>query len=202
MVCHKLNAFLRGFKTNSPMVPFFIDVLDGIVRDLLERIIHKDMLLITTNLYQLVQINPSAKNLRKSTADIDIDYAGNIKVEESNLNLNDPKVLAFIKEAGNFVAALLSHLEKSPFKYALFRSAASLNPLNMPNKAKRSFCSNHFSILLQRLVKANKIANQSAERAKAQYSSFFDVVDSNSTAFKDFSKQNDRLDSFFTGFIG
>ena len=126
------------------MVPFFADVLGGIVRDLMERIILKD----------------------------------------SNLNPNDPKVLAFKKEAGNFLAALLSHLEKSPLKYALVRSAASLNPLNMANKSKRSFCINHFSILLQRLVKVNKISSQSAERAKAQYSSFFDVVDSNVTAFK------------------
>ena len=37
--------------------------------------------------------------------------------------------------------------------------------------------------MLQRLVKANKIPSQSAERAKAQYSSFFYVADSNVTAF-------------------
>ena len=72
----------------------------------------------------------------------------------------------------------------------------------MANKAKRSFCINHFSILLQSLVKANKISSQSAERVKEQYSSFFDVVDSNVTAFKDFNKENDRLDSFFADFIG
>ena len=71
----------------------------------------------------------------------------------------------------------------------------------MANKTKRSFCINHFSILLQRLAKANKISSQSVERVKAQYSSFFDV-NSNVTAFKDFNKENDRLDSFFANFIG
>ena len=200
MVSHNLNAFLRGFQTNSPMVPFFADVLGGIVRDLLERIILKDMLRKATNLYQLIQTYPSDKNIKKSAADIDIGFAASIKVKESDLNPNpnDPKVLAFKKEAGNFLVVLLSHLlEKSPLKYALVRSAASLNPLNMANKAKRSFCINHFSILLQTLVKANKISCQSAERAKAQYSSFFDVVDS-----KVFNKENDRLDSFFADFIG
>ena len=40
----------------------------------------------------------------------------------------------------------------------------------MANKAKRSSCINSFSILLQRLVKGNKVLKQSAERAKAQYS--------------------------------
>ena len=63
----------------------------------------------------------------------------------------------------------------------------------MANKAKRSFCINHFSIVLQRLDKANKTSSQSAERVKAQYSSLFDVVDTNVTAFKDFNKENDHF---------
>ena len=175
---------------------FFADVPGGIVRDLLERIILKDVLHEATKLYQLVQIDPSDKNTRKSVADIDIGFAANIKVKD-NLNPNDSKVLAFKKAAENFLAALLSHLlKKSPLKYALVRSSASFNPLNMANKAKRSFCINHFSILLQRLVKASKISSQSAERVKAQYSSFLDVVGSNVTVFKDFNMENDRLDSF------
>ena len=118
MVSHKFNAFLRGFQTDSPMVPFFADVLGRIVYDFLERIIFKDVLGKATNLYQLVQIDPSDKN-RKSASNIDIGFAANVKVEESNFNPSDLKVLAFKKEAGNFLAALLSHLlEKSPLKYA------------------------------------------------------------------------------------
>ena len=57
-------------------------------------------------------------------------------------------------------------------------------------------------MLLQRLVKGNKILSQSAKRAKAQYRSFFDVVDSDVTVFKDFNKENNRLDSVFVNFIG
>ena len=94
------------------------------------------------------------------------------------------------------------HWNRHLFEVLLVWSAASSNPLNMTNKAKRNFRINYFSILLQRLVKASKTSNQSAERVKAQYSSFFDAVDSNVTAFKDFNKENDRLDSFFADFIG
>ena len=32
MVSHKLNAFLQGFQTDSPMVPFFSDNPGGIVK--------------------------------------------------------------------------------------------------------------------------------------------------------------------------
>ena len=70
MVSHKLNAFLQGFQTDSPMVPFFANFLGGIVCDLLERIILKDVLRKATNLYQLIQIDPSDKNIRKAAVDI------------------------------------------------------------------------------------------------------------------------------------
>ena len=105
MISLKLNAFLRCFQTDSPTVPFFADVLGGILCDLLERIILKDVLREATNLYQLVQIYRSDKN-RTSAADIDVSFAANIKVEVSNLNSNDTKVLASKKEAENFLAAL------------------------------------------------------------------------------------------------
>ena len=61
IVSHKLNAVLQGFQTDSPMVPFFVDVLGGIVHDLLEGIILKNVLHKATNLYQLVQIDPQIK---------------------------------------------------------------------------------------------------------------------------------------------
>ena len=48
--------------------------------------------------------------MRKFAADIHIGFAASMKVEESNLNPNDPKVLAFKKETGNFLAALVLHL--------------------------------------------------------------------------------------------
>ena len=54
MVSFKLNAFLRGFQTYSLMVPFFADVRGGIVRDLLERIILKDVLRKATNSFQFI----------------------------------------------------------------------------------------------------------------------------------------------------
>ena len=63
----------------------------------------------------------------------------------------------------------------------------------MDNIAKRSFFIIHFSILLQKLVKASKISNQSLERAKAQYNSLFDVLESNVIQFKYSNKENDQL---------
>ena len=101
------------------MVPSFADVLDGILLDLLERIILKDVFRIPSNLYQLVQIDLSDKNIRKSATDIDTGFAARIKVEQSNVSPNDPKLLTFKKEAGKFLYTLLRLLEKSPLKYVI-----------------------------------------------------------------------------------
>ena len=42
MVSGKRNAFLRGFQTNKPMVPFTTDTLGDLVRDFFGRIIIKE----------------------------------------------------------------------------------------------------------------------------------------------------------------
>ena len=42
MVSGKRNAFLRGFQTNKPMVPFVTDTLGDLVRDFFGRIIIKE----------------------------------------------------------------------------------------------------------------------------------------------------------------
>ena len=66
MVSSKHTAFLRGFQTNKPMVPFIADTLRDLVCDFFGRIISKDVLKQKSNLYNLIQINPLDKRIRKN----------------------------------------------------------------------------------------------------------------------------------------
>ena len=77
MVSSKHTAFLRGFQTNKPMVPFIADTLGDLVSDFFGRIILKDVLKKKSNLYNLVQINPWDKNIRKNPKSVDIGLAEN-----------------------------------------------------------------------------------------------------------------------------
>ena len=72
MVSGKLNAFLRAFQTDSPMIPFLADTLGGVVRDFLSRIILKDVLTNATNIYKLVQLDPLNKDIRERPENTDI----------------------------------------------------------------------------------------------------------------------------------
>ena len=99
MVFSKVNAFLRGFQSNKPMTPFIGDSLGDLVRDFLRRIILKSVLKKKSNLYNLIQINPSDKNIRKNSESIDIGFAAKHNLEQIKLSLNSAKILEFNKQA-------------------------------------------------------------------------------------------------------
>ena len=88
MVSSKLNAFLRGFQTNKLMVPFIADTLGDLVLDFFGRIIVKDVLKKKSNLYNLIQINPLDKNIRKNPESVDIGFAAKHKLEQTKSSLN------------------------------------------------------------------------------------------------------------------
>ena len=126
MVYSKLNAFLRGFQTNKPMVTFKARY----PRAFFGRIILKDVLKKKSNLYNLIHINPLDKNFRKNPEGVNIRFAAKHKLEQIKSSLNSAKILEFKKQAGYFLAQLLHHcLEKSPLKYAVVRTALFLNPM-------------------------------------------------------------------------
>ena len=203
MVSEKLNVFLRGFQTDKPMVPFMATTLGDIIDDLLSRIILEDTLKKCDTLYQLLQLDIKDKNIRKPSTNVDIGFAARLKLDEANLSSTDHRVVAFKKEAGEFLAGLLTHLlEKSPLKFSIVRSAISINPIQMANDSKRSKCINNFSILLQKLVKYERLLPKSAELAKEQYRKLFEIVDINKNVFQNFDLKSDRLDRFFSDFIG
>ena len=180
MISNKLNAFLEGFQTDNPMIPFMVDVLGNIVKDFLSRIILKDVLRKASDIYKLIQLDLQDKDIRKRSEDVDVGFAVKLKLEQAGLNSSDTKVCKFKQQAGEFLAFLLAHLfEKSLLKQSIVRSAVSANPLHMANKEERNTCINHFSIILQKFVSAKRIIPKTAELAKEQYQKFFDIVDQN-----------------------
>ena len=104
MLSEKLNAFLRGFQTDKPMVPFMATILGNIVHDLLSRIIIKDVLKKCDTLYQQLQLDLTDINIRKPPKHIDIGFAARLKLDQANLSSTDQKVVTFKKEAGEFLA--------------------------------------------------------------------------------------------------
>ena len=203
MVSEKLNAFLKGFQTDKPMVPFLSAILRDIIKDLLSRFILKGVLKKCDPLYQLLQLDINNRNVRKSPADIDIGFASRLKLDQADLASTDYRVVAFKSEAGEFLAVLLPHLfDKSPLKFTIVRSVISVNLLQMANDSKRGKCVKSFSVLLQKLVNCNRLSTKSAELAKEKYKKLFEIVDINKSAFQNFDLKNDRLDQFYSDFIG
>lgn len=56
-IAAKLNVFLKGFQTDSPMVPFISDVLEAIIRDLMKRFVLKSQLEKAETPYKLIKLD-------------------------------------------------------------------------------------------------------------------------------------------------
>ena len=71
-VAIKLNAFLRGFQTNKPMMPFLYDVLKDIVGSLLQMFIKKETCDANDTLQKLLKLDLNDVNIRKTIPDVGV----------------------------------------------------------------------------------------------------------------------------------
>lgn len=199
MIAGKMNSFLRAFQTDSPMVPFMADTIGDLVKDFSSRIILKDVLKKKKSLYDLIQLDLLDKDIRKPSENVDVGFEANKMLEGVKSSTSK---LKFKKEAGDFLAHLLSHLvEKSPLKYAIIRHAVCFNPLYMGNHARRSSCENHIKVILQKMVSIGRISGKFAELVKKEYVKFFEVVDQNLQSFSGFDPSKERVDTFFSNLM-
>ena len=69
-IAGKLNTFLCRFQTDAPMVPFLVDSLEDIVRDLCSKFILDDIMEKVSSTRALLSLNVLNPNKQKATADI------------------------------------------------------------------------------------------------------------------------------------
>ena len=71
-IASKLNSFLLVFQTDKPMIPFFVEVLENLLRTLLAKFIKKDVLQTACSTLKLIEIDISDKKLRTSVGDLNL----------------------------------------------------------------------------------------------------------------------------------
>ena len=67
MIAGKMGSFLRGFQTNTPVIPFMADTIGDVVCDFLRRVVLKDVL---TKMFEFVHSNSTQsirQELKKTT---------------------------------------------------------------------------------------------------------------------------------------
>ena len=88
---------MRGFQTDAPMIPLMADAIGDLVRNFLRRIILKEVLKKCSSLYNLIQLNPLDKNIRKppeSQTEIRMSKIIHLKVRVQKRNLGIPSAPA------------------------------------------------------------------------------------------------------------
>ena len=152
MVYSKLNAFLRGFQTNKPMVTFKARY----PRAFFGRIILKDVLKKKSNLYNLIHINPLDKNIRKNPEGVNIRFAAKHKLEQIKSSLNSAKILEFKKQAGYRTTPPLSRKVTTQIRCCTycFMSQPNVNKKSCYRNPvyKKSSCESQMDIIPQKFL--------------------------------------------------
>ena len=69
-VAHMLSEFLRGFQTNSPMMPFLCGSLETIICHVMKMFINKDVLNEAVTAFQLIKIKFSETSNQLAIGDV------------------------------------------------------------------------------------------------------------------------------------
>ena len=202
-IASKLNSFLLVFQTDKPMIPFFVEVLENLLRTLLAKFIKKDVLQTACFTLKLIKIDKSDTKVQKSAGDLDLGFS--IKHDFKQLALQkratDQAVFMLKEEVISFLTKLCNHMiEKSPLTSLFARCLHCLSPAYMLEQPE--ICEKFFEKILEKLVSYKSILAKDTDAAKLEYSNFLKkIVKANKSDFVKFTKSSDQVHLFFGKYI-
>ena len=123
-VAEKLNSFLKRFQTDSPMVPFLADAIEGLVCGFCSKFILDEMMdKKAKRAVDLVKLDVTDKNLQKR--DMEFGYRLKHEIKLVKPKVTDTQIKEFEGNAVKFLTTMCHHmLQNSPLES--FRSMVSL----------------------------------------------------------------------------
>ena len=115
--------------------------------------------------------------------------------------LSERERMAFRMECKKgLVCATQKLLEKCPITYTMMRNLMCLDPRLMAGR--KDDCIAKFGRVLQKLSDLHQVRDADCDAIQQQFRSFVnEVVPANSTTFKDFNPDNERLDTFLAIYL-
>ena len=198
-VAGQLNTFLTKFQSNAPLVPFLADNIESILQRFMKYILLKKVVDDAASQYDLIEIDVKDTAKYKPITTVNLPTAAATLLCSGSFS--DAQKVS-VKKA--FIALMKKIIEKiqqrSPLKYLIVHSAASLSPSNMADQQKR--CLSCFSLLVNRLHKDKYLSGLESDAAKEQYETFIDSdVKQDLNQFRKFDINKTRLDEFLGAFM-
>ena len=206
-VARQFDQFLVRYQTDKPMVPFLCGDLDMIVRGLCQSFMKQSVLDEATSTAQLAKLNIDDVDSHLPHSQIDPGFCAVKKLKELaavtsvKQKLSERERMAFRMECKKgLVCATQKLLEKCPITYTMTRNWTCLDPRLMAGR--KDDCIVKFGRVLHKLSDLHQVRDADCNAIQQQFRSFVnEVVPTNSTTFKDFNPDNERLDTFLAVYL-
>ena len=199
-IAHKMNKFLKVFQTDAPLVPFLDEVLDSLMRNIMQYFVKRFILDKADTSLRLHKVDiHDEENLMNANVIFGTAAKGMLRVVEPKIGTNEKS--NFQKEYKRFLVAICNKLqERSPLRYPIIRYASCLNPMKMADQPK--VCVTKFCLIVDMLHEHNRITGSEGNDAKSEFSEFLkNVVHRNKDEFEEFDYRQARLDTFLSGYL-
>ena len=188
------------YQSDKPLVPFLDADLSTLLRGLCRRFVKKIVMDSASSSALLVKVNVSDSASHIGNVKIDTGFSATKALNElaATKKCSDLARMRFRDDCKNaLVAATDKLLVKSPLKYVMTRNLACLDPRMMASDSHG--CVSSFRRVLHKLADLHQVNEADCDLIGWQFAAFMDeVVTPNNSAFKEFSPDNDRLDTFLS----
>lgn len=191
------EPFLRLFQSKEPLVPFLYSHLNDLLRSFMNRIVKPSKMTNATDIKSVMLLDLQEPTNLIEVDKVDVGFSTKKLLKEAKVPQRE--ILGFKYECQKILVAIVKKLlDKSPLKYTLVKGLTSLNPQIIYQQP--SLGQTRMESVLETLHAANRISENVADRAKAQYSSLCcEAKEALETKFKEYISSGDnlRLDIFF-----
>lgn len=196
------EPFLRRFQSNKPLAPFLYSHLNELLRSLMNRFVKRSKMANAIDIRSVILLDLQDPTNLIEVGKVDVGFSTKKVLKE--LKLSEREILGFKHECQKILVAVVTKLlDKSPLKYRLVKGLTSLNPHIIYQQP--SLGQTRMEYVLEALHEANRITENVADRAKAQYISLCcESKEALETKFKEYISISDDsmgLDIFFADIL-
>jgi len=192
------EPFLRRYQTAAPMAPFLYDDIAHLLRSLMTRFVKKSLIQEADSVAKLIKIDVTHKDNRCNYKEVDIGVAANKALEQSRVS--DKDKMGFRMQCIEFLSAATAKVvERSPLQYNIVRAISCFVPRTMVTNP--TLAEKRMRDLVQILFNKNHISAVTADKSKMEMSALCASATADAR-FSEFTKGDDRLDTFYYNIIG
>ena len=191
-------SYLKQFQTDNPMMLFVPEILEGVIRRLMNIFIRKAVIDEADTAYSLIKVDLNERENYLPKESVKLPTA--TKALLLSLNASVTKKLKFKEDCAALVKGIVGKLqERCPLKQLFVRSLSSLIPKNM---VENKNCISKFEKVVDKLYTFNQINSKEADNAKLQLEMFIsDMVTIHQEEFLNFNYAENRLDHFYGKYL-